>query len=176
MLERLHIRNVAVIDELEIDFRKGFNVLTGKTGAGKSIIIDSLTFVLGEKADKELIKSGADTAEVTAVFSVNDKDVENALIDLDVRVDEENCLLMFRSFSTEGKSNCKVNGRTVTVGILKEIAKVLIDVHGQYDNQSLLDPWRHLELLDRLCYDRIGEHIEKLENRYKGYKKRVKLM
>ncbi|MBQ8940948.1 MAG: DNA repair protein RecN [Firmicutes bacterium] len=176
MLERLHIRNVAVIDELEIDFRKGFNVLTGETGAGKSIIIDSLNFVLGEKADKELIKSGADMAEVTAVFSVNDKDAENELIDLDVRVDEENCLLMFRSFSTEGKSNCKVNGRTVTVGILKEIAKVLIDVHGQYDNQSLLDPWRHLELLDRLCYDRIGEHIEKLENRYKGYKKTCKAL
>ena len=176
MLERLHIKNVAVIDEIEIDFKKGFNVLTGETGAGKSIIIDSLNFVLGEKADRDLIKEGAETAEVTAVFSVNDKDTENGLIDLDVRLDDENCLLLFRSFGQEGKSNCKVNGRTVTVGILKEIAKLLIDVHGQHDNQSLLDPWRHLALLDRLCYDQIGEHIEKLSHRYKSYKKTCKAL
>ena len=176
MLERLHIKNVAVIDELEIDFGSGFNVLTGETGAGKSIIIDSLNFVLGEKADKELIKSDADMAEVTAVFSVSDKDAENGLIDLDVRLDDENCILIFRSFNREGKSNCKVNGKTVTVGILKEIAGLLIDVHGQHDNQSLLDPWRHLALLDRLCYDKIGEHMEKLGNRYKSYKKTCKAL
>ncbi len=176
MLERLHIKNVAVIDEVEINFKKGFNVLTGETGAGKSIIIDSLNFVLGEKADKELIKEGEEFAEVTAVFSINDKDTENGLIDLDIRLDDENCILIFRSFGQEGKSNCKVNGRTVTVGILKEIAKLLIDVHGQYDNQSLLDPWRHLELLDRLCYDQIGEHVEKLEHRYKSYKKTCKAL
>ena len=110
MLEKLHIKNVAVIEELEIDFKKGFNVLTGETGAGKSIIIDSLNFVLGEKADKELIRTGAETAEVTAVFSVHDKETEDGLVDLDVRIDEEGCILINRSFSLEGKSSCKVNG------------------------------------------------------------------
>ncbi|MBR1736018.1 MAG: DNA repair protein RecN, partial [Firmicutes bacterium] len=174
MLEKLHIKNVALIDELEIDFKKGFNVLTGETGAGKSIIIDSLNFALGQKADKELIKSGADMAEVTAVFSVHEKDVANDLIDLDVRVDDEGCILIYRSFSTEGKSNCKVNGRTVTVGVLKDISALLIDVHGQYDNQSLLNPSRHIEMLDRLCYDRIGEPLEKLTTRYKSYKRTCK--
>ena len=176
MLEKLHIKNVAVIEELEIDFKKGFNVLTGETGAGKSIIIDSLNFVLGEKADKELIRTGAETAEVTAVFSVHDKETEDGLVDLDVRIDEEGCILINRSFSLEGKSSCKVNGRTSTVGVLKSIAALLVDVHGQHDNQSLLNPSRHLEMLDRLCYDRIGEHREKLENRYKGYKKTCKAL
>ena len=176
MLEKLHIKNVAVIEELEIEFKKGFNVLTGETGAGKSIIIDSLNFVLGEKADKEIIRTGAETAEVTAVFSVHDKETEDGLVDLDVRVDEEGCLLINRSFSLEGKSSCKVNGRTSTVGVLKSIAALLVDVHGQHDNQSLLNPSRHLEMLDRLCYDRIGEHREKLENRYKGYKKTCKAL
>ena len=136
MLEKLHIKNVAVIEELEIDFKKGFNVLTGETGAGKSIIIDSLNFVLGEKADKELIRTGAETAEVTAVFSVHDKETEDGLVDLDVRIDEEGCILINRSFSIEGKSSCKVNGRTSTVGVLKSIAALLVDVHGQHDNQS----------------------------------------
>ncbi|MBQ6555542.1 MAG: DNA repair protein RecN [Firmicutes bacterium] len=176
MLEKLHIKNVAVIEELEIEFKKGFNVLTGETGAGKSIIIDSLNFVLGEKADKEIIRDGAESAEVTAVFSVHDKETLDGLVDLDVRVDEEGCLLINRSFSLEGKSNCKVNGRTSTVGVLKSIAALLVDVHGQHDNQSLLNPSRHLEMLDRLCYDRIGEHREKLESRYKGYKRTCKAL
>lgn len=174
MLEKLHIKNIALISELEIEFKKGFNVLTGETGAGKSIIIDSINFLLGEKADKALIKSGTSQAEVSGLFSINTQMGIDALKAHDVIVEEDGYVLLNRTFSVEGKSSCKVNGKMVTVGMLKEISVYLMDIHGQYDHQSLLSTTRHLELLDRLAADEIGDKLEKYKKRYDKYKKLCK--
>lgn len=174
MLEKLHIKNIALISELEIEFKKGFNVLTGETGAGKSIIIDSINFLLGEKADKALIKSGTSQAEVSGLFSINSQMGVDALKAHDVIVEEDGYVLLNRTFNVEGKSSCKVNGKMVTVGMLKEISVYLMDIHGQYDHQSLLSTTRHLELLDRLAADEIGDKLEKYKKRYDKYKKLCK--
>lgn len=174
MLEKLHIKNIALISELEIEFKKGFNVLTGETGAGKSIIIDSINFLLGEKADKALIKSGTSQAEVSGLFSINTQMGIDALKAHDVIVEEDGYVLLNRTFSVEGKSSCKVNGKMVTVGMLKEISVYLMDIHGQYDHQSLLSTTRHLELLDRLAADELEDKLEKYKKRYDKYKKLCK--
>jgi DNA repair protein RecN (Recombination protein N) len=176
MLEKLHIKNFALIDELEIRFKAGLNVLTGETGAGKSIIFEAINFVLGEKADKDQIKTGTDAAEVTAVFSVEDEFVISRLAESDVRPDDEKCVLLERSFNTDGKSNCKINGKTVTVGMLKEVGEYLVDIHGQYDHQSLLKNDSQLVLLDRLCGDKVAENLEKIKERYKGFKETLKML
>ena len=176
MLEKLHIKNFAIIDELEVNFKAGLNVLTGETGSGKSIIFEAINFVLGEKADKDQIKSGTDAAEATAVFSLDNDFVRKSLAEMDIKPDDEGCVLLERSFNTDGKSNCKVNGRTVTVGMLKEISEYLVDIHGQYDHQSLLKNESQLVLLDRLCGKEVEENVEKIRERYKGFKENLKLL
>lgn len=176
MLERLHIKNFAIIDELEVDFKAGLNVLTGETGSGKSIIFEAINFVLGEKADKDQIKSGTEAAEAWAVFSVDNDFVEKSLAEKDVKPDVEGCVLLERSFNTDGKSNCKVNGKTVTVGMLRDISEYLVDIHGQYDHQSLFKSESQLVLLDRLCGRDVEENVEKIKERYKGFKENMKLL
>lgn len=176
MLEKLHIRNFALIDELEIRFKAGLNVLTGETGSGKSIIFEAINFVLGEKADKDLIKSGKDMAEVSAVFTIDNDFVAQQLAEKNITPDEEGCILLERSFNTEGKSACKVNGRTVTVGMLKEVSEYLVDIHGQYDHQSLLKNESQLVLLDRMCGDDIKENLKKISERYKDFKETIKML
>lgn len=176
MLEKLHIKNFALITELEVKFKAGLNVLTGETGAGKSIIFDAINFVLGEKADKEQIKSGTDAAEVWAVFSVDNDFVKERLADKGVQPDDEGCVLLERSFGTDGKSNCKINGKTATVGMLKEISEYLVDIHGQYDHQSLLKNDSQLVLLDRLCGDEVKANLKKIKDRFKGFKETLKML
>jgi len=176
MLEKLHIKNFALIDELEVKFKAGLNVLTGETGSGKSIIFEAISFVLGEKADKEQIKSGKDAAEVWAVFSVDNDFVAERLAEKEIKPDDEGCVLLERSFGTDGKSNCKINGRTVTVGMLKEVSEYLVDIHGQYDHQSLLKNDSQLVLLDRLCGDSIKDNLVKIKERYKGFKETLKML
>lgn len=176
MLEKLHIKNFALITELEVKFKAGLNVLTGETGAGKSIIFDAINFVLGEKADKEQIKSGTDAAEVWAVFSVDNDFVKERLADKGVQPDDEGCVLLERSFGTDGKSNCKINGKTATVGMLKEISEYLVDIHGQYDHQSLLKNDSQLVLLDRLCGDDVKANLKKIKDRFKGFKETLKML
>lgn len=176
MLEKLHIRNFALIDELEIRFKAGLNVLTGETGSGKSIIFEAINFVLGEKADKDLIKSGKDMAEVSAVFTIDNDFVAQQLAEKNITPDEEGCILLERSFNTEGKSACKINGRTVTVGMLKEVSEYLVDIHGQYDHQSLLKNESQLVLLDRMCGDDIKENLKKISERYKDFKETLKML
>lgn len=176
MLEKLHIRNFALIDELEIRFKAGLNVLTGETGSGKSIIFEAINFVLGEKADKDLIKSGKDMAEVSAVFTIDNDFVAQQLAEKNITPDDEGCILLERSFNTEGKSACKINGRTVTVGMLKEVSEYLVDIHGQYDHQSLLKNESQLVLLDRMCGDDIKENLKKISERYKDFKETLKML
>ncbi len=176
MLEKIHIKNFALIDELEVKFKKGLNVLTGETGAGKSIIFGAINFVLGEKADKSEIKSGKDSADVWAVFSVDDEFIKERLAEKGVFPDDEGCVLLERSFGLDGKSNCKINGKTTTVGMLKEVSEYLVDIHGQYDHQSLLKSDSQLVLLDRLCGENIRDNIEKIQARYKGFKETLKML
>ncbi|MBQ9958310.1 MAG: AAA family ATPase, partial [Clostridia bacterium] len=149
MLETLYIENVAVIESAEISFTSKFNVLTGETGAGKSIIIDSINAILGERTPKDIIRNGCDYALITAEFSVS-KSVEAKLIDLGYSCDE-GTLIISRKLSLDGRNNVRINGKPATVSILREIGVDLINIHGQHDSQHLLNPESHLGFIDTLA-------------------------
>ena len=153
MLKLLHIENIAVIERSDIEFSAGFNVLTGETGAGKSIVIDAINAVLGERTSKELIRAGCDTAEVSAVFGELDNATAEALSDAGVTPDDDGNIVIRRRLSMAGKGLIKLNDRPVTATELKEIGKHLVNIHGQHDNQALLDPERHLDYIDAVADD-----------------------
>lgn len=159
MLNQLSVRNVAVIDKLDINFHDGVSVLTGETGAGKSIIIDSINMILGDRANKELVRYGTDKAVVQVVFDAP-KSVINILEENDIDVEDETVIIT-RQVTKEGKSVARINGMVVTLNILREISDRLINIHGQHDNQALLTPIRHITFLD--AYADNEEYI----NRYK---------
>ncbi len=148
MLELLHIENIAVIELADIAFRPGFNALTGETGAGKSIVIDAMEAVLGGRTSRELIRTGADKAFVSAIFSDVPENLPG-LTENGAAPDEDGNLTLQREISSEGKSICRVNGRPLTVTQLRQIGKELLNIHGQHDGQLLLDESRHLAYLDR---------------------------
>jgi len=148
MLQRLFVKNVALIEELDISFSPGFNVLTGETGAGKSIVIDAVNLVLGERGNRELIKHGADKARVDAIFDIGDRPGLLAILEeLGVSI-EDGELLLSRELSAAGKTICRANGALITLFALNSITDQLVDVHGQHEHQSLLSKSRHLEYLD----------------------------
>lgn len=149
MLECLYIENIAVIERADIRFHTGFNVLTGETGAGKSIIIDAINAVLGERTRRDLVRTGSDTARVTALFSALSAWAEEQLTAVGFPPDEDGNVLITRTIAAEGKSSCTVNGRPATAALLKEIGKALIDLHGQHENQLLFSADQHLVYLDR---------------------------
>lgn len=153
MLKFLHIENIAVIERSDIEFSTGLNVLTGETGAGKSIVIDAINAVLGERTSKELIRAGCDTAEVSAVFGELDNATAAALSDAGVTPDDDGNIVIRRRLSAAGKGLIKLNDRPVTATELKEIGKLLVNIHGQHDNQALLDPERHLDYIDAVADD-----------------------
>ena len=145
MLELLHIENIAIIEEAEIAFRPGFNALTGETGAGKSIVIDAMSAVLGQRTSRDLIRTGANKAFVSALFS----HVDPALCDeLGVTPDENGDLMLQREIGADGKNVCRVGGRPVTVSQLRTLGSRLVNIHGQHDGQQLLDEEQHLAYLD----------------------------
>ena len=146
MLELLHIENIAIIEETEIAFEQGFNALTGETGAGKSIVIDAMSAVLGQRTSRDLIRTGADKASVSALFSGVTAD---QCEDLGVAPDEDGRLLLQREISADGKNVCRVGGRPVSVSQLRTLGKRLVNIHGQHDGQQLLDEEQHLLYLDR---------------------------
>ena len=148
MLELLHIENIAVIEQADIAFRPGFNALTGETGAGKSIVIDAMGAVLGGRTSRDLIRTGADKAFVSATFSGVREDLPGLLAN-GVKPDEEGNLLLQRELNSEGKNLCRANGRPVTVAQLREIGRELLNIHGQHDGQQLLDEEQHGAYLDR---------------------------
>ena len=148
MLELLHIENIAVIQEADIQFRPGFNALTGETGAGKSIVIDARGAVLGGRTSRDLIRTGADRAFVSAEFSQVAPDLPG-LAETGTAPDEDGHLLLQRELTGDGKNLCKVNGRPVTVAQLRRIGEELLNIHGQHDGQQLLDEEQHLSYLDR---------------------------
>lgn len=164
MLEHLHIRNVALIKESEISFGDGLNILTGETGAGKSMIIYSLQFALGGRAGKDFLRHGEKQAAVEALFSVQSQALTEKLAENGIAPEEDGTLLITRTLSEAGKSVCRINGSTVTVGMLKEIAEDMIDIYGQHEHQSLLNPVKHIRLLDRFCGAGFGEAMEEYKN------------
>lgn len=151
MLKTLSIENIAVIEKAVIDFENGFNVLTGETGAGKSIVIDSLNAVLGERTSRDLIRNGESKAVVNAYFDDVSDSVLRVLSDYGIECDGE--LYISRQLSSNGKSNCKINSMSVTASMLKEIGRKLVNIHGQHDSQQLLDPNLHYTFIDKLSTD-----------------------
>ncbi|MBQ3058502.1 MAG: DNA repair protein RecN [Clostridia bacterium] len=166
MLKFLHIENIAVIEQSDIEFKAGFNVLTGETGAGKSILIDAINAVLGERISKDLVRNGCDSALVSAVFGDLDNVTLNILKEMDVLPDEDGNILITRKLSLSGKGLIKVNGVPVTATALREIAQNLINIHGQHDNQALLVPENHLSYIDAIAKN--GEYIENYYNEFKN--------
>lgn len=154
MLKTLDIENIAVIEKASVDFSGGLNVLTGETGAGKSIVVDSINAIMGERTSRELVRYGADNAYVSAHFDDICDSALNKLKKFDIELEEDNSLLITRKISANGKSLCKVNGKTVTVSMLKEICSYLVNVHGQHDSQALLNPDLQYNYIDMLLEDK----------------------
>ena len=151
MLKYLHIENIAVIERSDIEFSDGFNVLTGETGAGKSIVIDSINAVLGERTSKDLIRAGCEKAEVSALFGEISEDTLKKIAEFDIYPDEDGNILISRTLSLNGKGIIKINGKPFTASILREISEFLIDIHGQHDNQALLNPDKHCGFIDAVA-------------------------
>lgn len=168
MLSNLYIENIAVIEKTSIDFKKGLNVMTGETGAGKSIVIDSINAVLGNRTSKELIRTGASSAFVSAEFT-NLSEKAIAVIDEAGFELEDGELLIQREISTTGKNKCRINGRPATVSTLKEIGVQLINIHGQHESYELMSPELHISYIDKLAG--LESEIEAYQEVYKKYKK-----
>lgn len=151
MISNLQIENIAIIKNAVIDFNDGFNCLTGETGAGKSIIIDSLNAILGERTSRELIRTGCDYAQVKAVFYDKSEKVRAVLNELEIDPEEDGSIIVSRRMTSDGKNSCKINGITVTVSMLKALGKQLVNIHGQLDNQALLNPDFHCSYIDSLA-------------------------
>ena len=150
MLKTLSIENIAVIEKAQIEFNSGLNVLTGETGAGKSIVVDSINAILGERTSRELVRHGADFAFVSALFEDISDHVKSKLEELGYFAEEDGSLLLTRKITEAGKSVCKINGSPATVTILKEIGQLLVNIHGQHDSQSLLNPDLHYQFVDMI--------------------------
>lgn len=175
MLKSLQIENIATIEKLSVDFSDGLNVLTGETGAGKSILVDSINAVTGEKTSRDLIRTGEASACVTALFA----DVSDAVIlrlsDSGISVEDDKTLLIQRRLYRDGKNACRINGMTVTVGMLRSVASLLINIHGQRDSQQLLDEAYHLKFVDGYAED--GKLLEEYRSEYRllcGIKARLR--
>ena len=166
MLKYLHIENIAVIEKTDIEFSQGFNVLTGETGAGKSIVIDSINAVLGERTSKELIRTGCDYGEVSALFVDISQNALKELENYGFYPDEEGSFLVVRRLNVSGKGLIKVNGKPVTASELREISTFLINIHGQHDNQALFNPEKHCFYIDSLA-----DNKEEIDEYYSEFKK-----
>ena len=150
MLQTLHIENVAVIERTDITFSGGLTTLTGETGAGKSIVIDAINALLGERITRDVVRTGADKAYIAGVFDNLPTAVVSLLEELELPPEEDGTLLIQRSITADGKGSCRVGGRPTTVSVLRQIGRMLVNIHGQHENQALLQAERHVEYLDRL--------------------------
>jgi DNA repair protein RecN (Recombination protein N) len=162
MLLQLNIRDIALIDQVNIELGSGLNILTGETGAGKSIIIDSINAVLGDRVSKEIIRTGSEKAVVEAVFQTDTGRVSDILGEIGIEPEEDGTLILSRELTQSGRNTCRVNGRLVAASLLKSLGERLIDLHGQHDNQSLLRVESHIDLLDSFG----GEVIQSIKREY----------
>ncbi len=172
MLENLHVKNLALIDETEVEFGPGLNVLTGETGAGKSILLGSVQLALGGKYSAELLRNGAKSGLVELTFSIEDEKIKRRLEEMDIEVEEGRVTLSRKL--TEGRSVCRINGETVNMGLLKDAASLLIDIHGQHDSQSLLNRRNHLALLDLYGKEEISPLKAEMAEAFQSYQELVK--
>ena len=168
MLESLHIENIAVIKSVDIDLSEGLCVLTGETGAGKSLLIDSVSFLTGGRVSRDLIRAGEDRALVSALFSSPEGELAEALSELGIDLPEGDGLLLQRVLTRDGRSTARINGRAVTQGILREVGTLLINIHGQSDNQKLMQASAHRALLDDYAQD--GDELEGYRGVYGEWK------
>ncbi len=174
MLQSLTIKNIALIDDLTIELGNGFNVLTGETGAGKSLIIDSLALLLGEKADKSLISYGKEFASVEAVFETNSEEVLSKMEEFGL--DRENTIIIYRKLTLDGKNECRVNGKSFTLSMLKMITAPLMDLHGQFQHQELLKQSVQLNTLDAFGVKEIGKTKQEFREIYYKLKQVIKTL
>lgn len=168
MLLQLHVKNLAIIDEVEVDFTEGLNILTGETGAGKSVILGSIHLALGAKADKDSIRDGAEYALVELVFQVENEEQKKKIEALDLPVEEDGLVILQRKISP-ARSVFKVCGETVSASVLKELAPILLDIYGQHDYQSLLQDKKHLDILDSFGDKTLAEQKALLKEEYAKY-------
>ncbi len=175
MLNSLHIENIAVIKSVDVDFLNGFSALTGETGAGKSIIIDSINLLLGKKAEKELIRKGESCAMVSGLFSDLSDTAKSIFSDSGVSLDDEGNILIQRSISQDGRSQIKINGRTVSLAVLKSIAPMLVNIHGQSDTHALTDSANHIVILDMISKNtELLSEYNKVYSEYEAARREIK--
>ncbi len=167
MLTNLHVKNFALIDEIDVAFEPGLNILTGETGAGKSIIIDSVNIALGGKVPAGIIRRGAEYAYIELIFTVEDKDKLMALKAMDI-IPEDNMLILTKKIMN-GRSISKINDETVTASKIKQVTSLLIDIHGQHEHQSLLYKSKHLEILDAFAKPHIAQLKKEIQAHYQAY-------
>lgn len=171
MLAELAIKNIAIIESVTVSFQKGFTVLTGETGAGKSIIIDSIHLLVGGRGSSDFVRHGADKAEIEGLFLIEgDHPAIAKCSEFGIEI-EEGMLLLKRDIYPSGKSVCRVNGKLVTITILREIGRTLVDIHGQHDNQEMLDDKSHLRLLDEFGGKEIYPALNEYQSIYREYVK-----
>ena len=170
LLSELSIRNFAIIESLNISFQKGLTVLSGETGAGKSIIIDAISLLVGGRGSAEFVRYGTEKAEIEGLFYIEDENHPCVMKaeELDIEI-EDGMMILKRDISVNGKSVCRVNGKLVTLSVLKEIGKTLVDIHGQHETQDLMNEDRHLFMLDHFDGDHILVQLEKYQNVYREY-------
>lgn len=176
MLSKLSIKNIALIDALNVDFSGGMNVMTGETGAGKSIIVDAMNLALGERADREMIRTGQQKASVEAWFTNIKPEVEAILTEQQIDIEGE--LVLSREISTSGKNVCRVGGVLTTLGVLKQISDLLVDIHGQHEHQSLLHERNHMDMLDSFDWRILDlrSQVAQAYGEYAAVKKRLHSM
>ncbi len=168
MLLNLHVKNLALIHEIEVEFKKGLNILSGETGAGKSILLGSVNLALGGKITKDMIRDNAEFALVELVFQISDSKKIARIKELGFQIEEDGLLIVSRKI-TPGRSISKINGETVTVTELRELTSLLLDIHGQHEHQSLLNKGKHLEILDEFASSELSKIKEKMDIAYKNY-------
>lgn len=168
MLISLHVKNLALIEETEVNFKEGLNILSGETGAGKSIIIGSINLALGARADKDMIRNGSEYALIELVFQIEDENIIRQVKELEIPIEEDNIIIIQRKIQPN-RSICKVCGETVTAKQIKSLSELLIDIHGQHEHQSLLYKKNHLALLDEFAGEALSKIKDKLKDKYRSY-------
>lgn len=165
MLQSLHVKNLALMEETEVEFGEGLNILTGETGAGKSLLIGSVNLALGGKFEKDMLRKGAESALVELIFVNNSDRALAKMREMELEPEEDGTIIISRKLQT-GKSVCRINGETVTAKQVKELAEVLIDIHGQHEHQSLLHKKKHLEILDSYCGEELQNPAKAVEEAF----------